>query len=134
MTPDDYRRCEFGAVAAEGIYLNHAGVSPLPARVVQSIERALAWSSKDPVGYFERGVIPTIRSARVRLARLMGVPPAHLAFTKNTGHALSIVADGMILDPGDNVVVADCEYPSVVYPWKAQSRQGVETRFVRTRP
>ena len=64
----------------------------------------------------------------------MGVPPEHLALVKNTGHALSIVADGLILEPGDNVVLAACDYPAVVYPWYAQQWRGVETRLVPTRP
>ena len=78
-------------------------------------------------------VLPARESARQRLARLMGVTPEHLAFTKNTGHGLSLVADGLRLEPGDNVVSVDCEYPSVVYPWYAQRDRGIETRLISPR-
>jgi selenocysteine lyase/cysteine desulfurase len=64
----------------------------------------------------------------------MGVPPAHLAFTRNTGHALSILADGLILEPGDNVVGVEGDYPAVIYPWKAQAWRGIETRLVPVGP
>jgi len=58
------------------------------------------------------------------------VPAEHLAITKNTGHGLSLVADALKLDAGDNIVSVDCEYPSVVYPWYAQADRGIETRLV----
>ncbi len=128
-----FRLQEFAAVAAQSVYLNHAGVGPAPARVVAAVSEAVARSAREPLGFFMDAVMPAIESARTRLARLMGVPPAHLAITKNTGHGLSLVADALKLDPGDNVVSVDCEYPSVVYPWYAQADRGIETRLVTPR-
>jgi len=129
----DYRHSEFSDVTARGVYLNHAGVSPAPARVVHAVQEAAALSSRDPLGFFLDGVFAWREAARTRLARLMGVPAEHLALTKNTGHGLSLVADGLRLEPGDNVVSVDCEYPSVVYPWYAQADRGIETRLVSPR-
>jgi len=129
----DYRHSEFSAAVARGAYLNHAGVSPAPARVVRAVQEAADLSARDPLGFFMDGVLAWRESARTRLARLMGVPAEHLALTKNTGHGLSLVADGLRLEPGDNVVSVACEYPSVVYPWYAQADRGIETRLVSPR-
>lgn len=129
-----YREQEFAAVTAHSVYLNHAGVSPMPARVVAAVSETAAHSARDPLGTFMSRIMPAQASARARLARLMGVPAEHLALTKNTGHGLSIVADGLKLDAGDNVVSVSCEYPSVVYPWYAQADRGIETRLVTPRP
>ncbi len=129
----EYRTREFGPVVAQGIYLNHAGVSPSPARVVKAVTEAAVHAASHPLGFFMERVLPARESARLRLARLMGVSPEHLAFTKNTGHGLSLVADGLKLEPGDNVVSVNCEYPSVVYPWYAQQDRGIETRLVAPR-
>ncbi len=134
MTPQEARETEFSAAVAHGAYLNHAGVGPAPARVVRAVQEGVAQSSRDPLGYFMQGVLPSIASARGRLARLIGVPPEHLAMTKNTGQGLAIIADGLILGPGDNVISAACEYPSVVYPWYAQQWRGIETRLLTPRP
>ena len=130
-----YRDSEFAPSTTRGVYLNHAGVSPTPARVVRAVQEAVGLSGRDPMGFFmgAEGVMARRESARVRLARLMGVPTEHLALVKNTGHGLSIVADGLRLEPGDNVVSVDCEYPSVVYPWYAQADRGIETRLVTPR-
>ena len=123
------RTQEFGPVTERGIYLNHAGVGPAPARVVQAVQEAVAICAPDPFGFFTNHCLPARDRARARLGRLMGVSPEHLAFVKNTGHGLSLIADGLKLDAGDNVVSVDCEYPSVVYPWYAQADRGVETRL-----
>ncbi len=125
-----YRDQEFAAVTARLVYLNHAGVSPMPARVAAAVSETTAQMVGDPLGTFMSRVMPAMGSARTRLARLMGVPAEHLALTKNTGHGLSIVADGLKLEAGDNIVSVDCEYPSVVYPWYAQADRGIETRLV----
>jgi selenocysteine lyase/cysteine desulfurase len=125
-----FRDGEFAAVTAHSVYLNHAGVSPMPARVAAAVSETAAQFSRDPLSVFLSRVMPASASARARLARLLGVPAEHLALTKNTGHGLSIVADGLKLDAGDNVVSVDCEYPSVVYPWYAQKDRGIETRLV----
>ena len=130
---DHYRHQEFGEAVARRIYLNHAGVSPSPARVVRAVQEAAARAGREPMEFFMQGVLPAQASARARLARLMGVTPEHLALVKNTGHALSLIADGLILEPGDNVVLASCDYPAVVYPWYAQQWRGVETRLVPAR-
>ncbi|MGI4788466.1 MAG: aminotransferase class V-fold PLP-dependent enzyme [Janthinobacterium lividum] len=130
----NYREQEFSAVTAQTIYLNHAGISPAPARVVAAVTEVASQSARDPLGTFFNIIRPAQDSGRARLARLMGVPAEHLAFTKNTAHGLSIVADGLRLDPGDNVVSVDCEYPSVVYPWYAQADRGIETRLITPRP
>lgn len=128
-----YRDEEFSAVTAQSVYLNHAGVSPTPARVAAAVSSALTLSAREPLEFFMSGVMPAQASARARMARLMGVPAEHLAITKNTGHGLSLVADALKLEAGDNVVSVDCEYPSVVYPWYAQADRGIETRLLAPR-
>ena len=126
----ELRQQEFGPVTERGIYFNHAGVGPAPARVVRAVQAAVAQTAEDPLGFFMQHYFPARDSARARLGRLMGVNPDHLAFVKNTGHGLSLIADGLKLEPGDNVVSVACEYPSVVYPWYAQADRGIETRLV----
>lgn len=128
-----YRSEEFGPAVTRGVYINHAGIAPYPARVVRAVTEAAAHAAVDPLGFFMDRVLPATASARARLSRLMGTPAEHLVFTKNTGHGLSLIADGLMLEPGDNVVSVTCEYPSVVYPWYAQRDRGIETRLVSPR-
>lgn len=130
MDISQVRAEEFSGV--QGIYLNHAGISPLPARTAGIVRDAAAKLSQDPIGYFMTEGLPRITSARTRLSSLFGVPVEHLAFTRNTGHGLSIVADSLELNPGDNVVCVGVDYPAVVFPWNAQAWRGIEVRMVPT--
>lgn len=133
-TVQDYRQREFAPVTAQGAYLNHAGVGPAPARVVRAVQEGVEHSAEAPEDFFLDRAMSARKSVRLRLGRLMGVAPEHLALLKNTGHGLSLVADALRLEPGDNVVSVACDYPSVVYPWYAQSDRGIETRLVPPRP
>jgi selenocysteine lyase/cysteine desulfurase len=47
---------------------------------------------------------------------------------QNTSDGLSVVAQGLDWKPGDNVVGANCEFPSNVYPWMRLASKGVEYR------
>jgi selenocysteine lyase/cysteine desulfurase len=126
-----YRSLEFAPSVAQYIHLNHAASAASPARVVAAVQSAAALAAEDSEKYFGL-VMPAMDAARAGLGRLMKVDPAHIALTRNTAHGLSIVADGLRLEPGDNVIVAECEYPAVTFPWLAQQEHDIETRVLRT--
>lgn len=126
----EIRQEEFSSV--KGIYLNHAGVSPLPNRTSRAVQDAAGLLSSDPIEFFMTQGLPALKSCRSKLANLLGVAADHMAFTRNTGHGLSIVADSLKLEPGDNVVCVGADYPAVVYPWTAQRWRGVEVRLIET--
>jgi selenocysteine lyase/cysteine desulfurase len=130
MLIDQYREAEFTATVNNGIFLNHAASSPMPARVARAITDAMTTSSTNPEQYFMEHILPALKSLHDRFAALTGVEQDNIALMRNTSQGLSVIADGLALEPGDNVVMASCEYPSVVYPWYAQSWRGVETRLV----
>lgn len=64
------------------------------------------------------------------LAELMRVEASDIAFLGSASEGVNVAALAIDWQPGDNVVVEDIEYPSVVYPW-ARGR-GVEVRVVPT--
>lgn len=68
--------------------------------------------------------------ARERAAQLLGVDKDEVAFLPSTSDGVNIVAQTIDFRPGDNVVVETIEFPSDVYPWLLQQRNGVEVRFV----
>ncbi|MEA3403586.1 MAG: aminotransferase class V-fold PLP-dependent enzyme [Armatimonadota bacterium] len=119
-------------VRDELTYLNHAGVCPIPARTASAVAEMAddcrdrgAWNFERWRGVAER--------CRRRLANLMGAEPQELAIVKNTTSGLLLVAESILWREGDNVVVADIEFPANVYPWLNLQRRGVQTRFVSAR-
>ncbi|MBR0140346.1 MAG: aminotransferase class V-fold PLP-dependent enzyme [Firmicutes bacterium] len=69
---------------------------------------------------------------RELLAELLGgVSPKHIAFTKNTVEGLNMIARGFPFKKGDNVVIAEIEHSSNVFPWLMLKEKGVEVRMVK---
>jgi cysteine desulfurase/selenocysteine lyase len=132
MDIEQYRK-EFAHIDEGYVHLNHAGVSGMSRRTTDRVKEFLNLQSRNPIGAFP-WAMGQAAECRGRLARLMGVPVEHLAFTKNTAHGLSIVADGLDWREGDEVVFADCEYPANSYPWLAQQDRGVKVKVVKTQP
>jgi selenocysteine lyase/cysteine desulfurase len=67
------------------------------------------------------------------IARLIGAEASEIAFIKNTTEGLVFVANGIDWRAGDNVVLADIEYPSNVYCWMNLARRGVDIHWVQSR-
>jgi selenocysteine lyase/cysteine desulfurase len=58
----------------------------------------------------------TAERVRGRAARLLGVTPAEVAFLAHASEGLNQAVRSVDWRAGDNVVFADLEYPSLVYP------------------
>ena len=69
--------------------------------------------------------------AKARVARLLGIDPARVAFLAHASEGLNQAVKAIDWRPGDNAVLGDLEYPSVVYPVAALRPRSVEARVVR---
>ena len=122
-------RSEF-PVTRSWIYLNHAGIAPISLRV----HRAMQGLLKDVE---ENGMVnhaawmETVQRTRIAAARMLNAQPSEIAFVKNTTEGILIVASGIRWRRGDNVVIAEREFPANVYPWLNLKPKGVEVRFAR---
>jgi cysteine desulfurase/selenocysteine lyase len=74
-----------------------------------------------------------VELARGKCARLFSVNPEEITFLSNASEGINNVAYGIDWQKGDNVVVADVEFPSGVLPWTRFEKLGVEVRIVRHR-
>ncbi|HQR38763.1 MAG TPA: aminotransferase class V-fold PLP-dependent enzyme [Blastocatellia bacterium] len=110
------------------IYMNHAAVGPLPRTAVERIDGvARSISESGDEGWLGR--IDEIARVRGLAAQLLGAATPHeVAFVANTSDGLSIVSAGLDWRDGDNIVGAEGEFPSNVYPWMQLARLGVSFR------
>jgi cysteine desulfurase / selenocysteine lyase len=130
LADEDLRRHEF-PVTRDKIYLAHAGDCPLPRRVAQAVSQYVLEAAN---GDQERVVYPGILSEGRRLAaQLLSCSAEEVSFVGPTSLALSLVASGLKVRRGDNVLIYFDDYPSNVYPWMALAEQGVEVRLMNTR-
>jgi selenocysteine lyase/cysteine desulfurase len=61
--------------------------------------------------------------ARSAAAKLLSTSAQNIATVTNTAEALSMIANGYPLTPGDQIISYVHEYPSNHYPWVIQARQ-----------
>jgi cysteine desulfurase/selenocysteine lyase len=121
------RRKEF-PIAKHKIYLAHAAVSPLPARVTRAINDYIKRASTR--GQFEYLHNKIEEETRDLAARLLEARPDEIAFVPSTSAGLSLIANGLDWKRGDNVIIADGDFPANIYPWLNLQRRGVEVRFI----
>ncbi|MEM9346218.1 MAG: aminotransferase class V-fold PLP-dependent enzyme [Planctomycetota bacterium] len=112
-------------VLGEVNYLNHAGCSPMCARVADAVrectDRATTGHLADNQWYHD------VLAAKPLLADLVNARGKHeIAFVPNTVIGLSMLAGGLDWVKGDRVVISDVEYPANRYPWTDLRRRGVE--------
>jgi len=113
----------------DGIYLNHASVSPLPLPTVEAInlylrERAIYGSRKE-LEWFER-----VEEIRKLAADFLGASPEEIAFIKSTTHGLIFIAQGLPLKKGDEVITVNGEFPANIYPWLSLRKKGIRVKFL----
>ena len=127
---ESYRR-EF-PVTQKYIYLDHSGVSPLPLRVKSAIETFLSESTHGGAFHYPKWAQQVVEIRR-SCARLINAQPDEIAFVKSTSHGLSIVAEGLDWEPGDNVLIYEKEFPSNIYTWLNLRRKGVGIKTIPSR-
>jgi cysteine desulfurase/selenocysteine lyase len=68
--------------------------------------------------------------AKAALGRRLGGAPEDVALLASASEGLHVAAEGIDWRPGDNVVVALSEFPSVLHAWQRLRPRGVEVRAV----
>jgi selenocysteine lyase/cysteine desulfurase len=105
------------------INLNNGGVSPSPRVVQDAMRRYLEYSNQAPAYTMWRVLEPQIESVRQKLARAFGCDPEELAVTRNASEALEICQLGLDLEPGDEVITTDQDYPRMITTWEQRVRR-----------
>lgn len=115
-------------VATRRTYLNTASVGPFP-NVVR--DAAVAWAEEqanDPL-YARMG--EKREHARERFAELFGAKPDEIAILYSTSDAENIVASGLDLRPGDNVVIDELHFVTTFVLYRQlEKEKGIELRIV----
>jgi cysteine desulfurase/selenocysteine lyase len=122
------RREEF-PIAPEWAYLDHAAVSPMPNRTAEVLRQRIDTFQNPSLEDGSRERYGQL--AKERAGRLMNVPAAQVALQSNLGEAMAVVANGLKWNAGDQVVVPEKEFSSLVYPWMNLESRGVELVWAR---
>src|SRR5258707_393259 len=91
-------------------FFDHAAVAPLSARARRAM---LEWADDitDHGDAHHGRWMQRVEEVRASFGRLLNADPLDIAFVKNTSEGIGIVAEGLPWQSGDNVVIAEDEYP-----------------------
>lgn len=105
------------------VNFNNGGVCPSPRVVLDALRRQLEYSNQAPSYVMWRHLEPEIESVRRRLAAAFGCDPEEMAITRNASEALEICLLGFDLEPGDEILTSDLDYPRMITTIKQRERR-----------
>ena len=112
------------------IMMNCGTVGPMPKAIVQTVMKYTELQATNPFQYYE--YVPKILDdVRLKLASFINAAPEEVVITANSTEGLNIIANGLDMEKGDEVIVSDMEHPSSINPWKLKAkRYGIKIREV----
>lgn len=75
----------------------------------------------------------TSQQCKSKISRLLHVDTEEIALLAHSSEGVNLLAHALPWKSGDNIIVADVEFPSDVLPWKRLEKIGVELRIVKNR-
>jgi cysteine desulfurase/selenocysteine lyase len=129
LLPGERFREEFEC-EEHSVWLNTAHQGRLPKRAARALAEAVQWKlHPDLLASAERfAAVPT--RLRTALARLLGAHEDEVVLANSASYGLHLIANGLELGPGDQVLVAANDFPSDILPWLMLRDRGVEVRLV----
>ena len=121
-------RSEF-EICKQFVFLDHAAQSPTHQRMVTRVNEYLSDSTF--YNHYEMRWLDYAESVRNYAARLVRTTPKSIAFVNNVTMGACIVANGVKIIKGDNIVVPANQFPANVYPWLNLQGRGIEVRLVK---
>ncbi len=117
------------ALAPGLAYLNHAAAGALPVATRDALHAAID-------DHAERGVLGTaprelsMPAYRRRIAQFVGGRGDEIAVLRNTGDGATVIAQGLELGPGDEVITGANEFGANAYPWLVLRDRGVTVTLI----
>jgi selenocysteine lyase/cysteine desulfurase len=105
------------------VNLNNGGVCPSPRVVLDALRRYQELSNEAPVYTMWQLLEPQIESVRRGLAADFGCDPEELAITRNASEALETCILGLDLEPGDEILTTNQDYPRMLTSWRQRERR-----------
>jgi selenocysteine lyase/cysteine desulfurase len=112
------------------IMMNNGTVGPMPEPVFNTLLTSFRVQCTSPCDVY--ATFGNRREeARNKVARFLGADPGEIVLTRNTTEGMNFVANGLELEPGDEVLLSDMEHPAGINPWSLKAaRYGVVAKIV----
>jgi selenocysteine lyase/cysteine desulfurase len=107
------------------VYLNTGGLGPPSSPVLETMrEQALKQATRGETYH------KVINEVRQTTADFLGADPGEVAFTRNASESNSIIAAGLDLRRGDEVIFESHAHPGGSFPWMVRQKEdGIRVRI-----
>ena len=129
LVGNEQNRREAFPICREKIFMAHAAVTALPRVVADAIIRYAEESAANFENFSE--LLKSIQETRAAAAKLIGSTQDEIALIGPTSLGLSLFANGIDWQPGDEILCYLEDYPANVYPWLNLRSRGVSIRLLR---
>ena len=104
------------------IMMNNGTVGPMPKPVFNTLMRYFKIQMSNPYDLYN--FVPGGKEGvRTKLAAFVGASADEVAFSSNTTEGLNLVANGLDLKEGDEVIVSNLEHPGAINPWNLKAKR-----------
>jgi selenocysteine lyase/cysteine desulfurase len=106
-------------------YLNTGGLGPAAQSVLDTVFSTMSKMQEHSETGYE-----LFHPAREAMARYLGVKSSEVCFTRNATEGNSVIAAGLTLHPGDEVIFESHAHPGGSFPWANQATlRGVQVKL-----
>ncbi|MEM7010662.1 MAG: aminotransferase class V-fold PLP-dependent enzyme [Verrucomicrobiota bacterium] len=116
-------------VVKKRVFWAHAGVAVTAQCVADAMNGYTTATTEDEVPFDE--TLRKLLKTRRTCAEMIGAKSQEIALLGPTSLGLSLVANGLPWERGDEVVCYLDDYPANVYPWKNLERFGVKIVYIQ---
>ena len=114
------------SLSADRVWLNAAHQGPLPNRAAAAAE-AMIRAKQQPHHLATPELFTSVPTQlRAALGRALDAPSEEIALANSSSYGIHLVANGLELGPGDEVIVAANDFPSTILPWLRLRDSGVD--------
>ena len=104
------------------VMMNNGTVGPMPRPVFNTLVRYFKFQVENPFDVYN--FLPGGKEGvRNKLAEFIKASPDEVALTSNTTEGVNLVANGLDLKPGDEVLVSNLEHPGAINPWRLKAKR-----------
>jgi cysteine desulfurase / selenocysteine lyase len=114
---------------ANRVWLNCAHQGPVPHPAAEAAQRAIA-DKLAPARIADDAFWAVPQRLRTRLAELVGGRSEEIVLGNATSYGLNLLAQGLGLSSGDEILVVGGDFPATVIPWLQLADRGVQVRFL----
>ena len=120
---------EFGPFK-ERIWLNTAHQGPIPKKAVEAAHKAVEYkASPSLIEDDSFAKIPLL--LKEQLGRLIGAQTGDIILGNSTTYGLHILANGIPLKKGDEVLLVRGDFPASIVSWLSLKEKGISIRFIQ---